>query len=278
MPVNSVSGYLHKMTASFEAPVRYSLVLSDHEICLNNHLNQLIRLNYIGGISCIQCGRQTNKSFQQGYCFPCMRRINECDNCMLHPERCHVESGECPLDDWAHQQCHAPHIVYLANSSGLKVGITRATNVPMRWIDQGAIAALPIAEVSNRRQAGLVEVMIKQYMNDKTNWRTMLKNEVEAIDLQAARDQVFEQIDTEFALLQAAYDPGAILLCEQGDLCELSYPVIEYPLKIVSHSLDKTPMVSGVLKGIKGQYLLLDTGVINIRKFGGYQVEVSFGS
>jgi hypothetical protein len=271
----TVCGTLRKMAVEQADPIQYALRLGEQKIPLNEYVGKQISLRFTGEIHCVQCGRQTKKSFQQGYCFPCMRRINECDNCMIHPERCHVEEGLCPVDDWAHTQCHAGHVVYLANSSGLKVGITRAENVPMRWIDQGAIQALPIVRVSNRRQAGLVEVLFKQVVNDKTNWRAMLKNTVEPMDLLAERDRLFEVLADPFAELQMKYESGVIACLDEQPI-EFYYPALQYPEKIVSQSFDKTPEVMGVLNGIKGQYLLLDSGVINMRKFGGYQVEVSF--
>jgi hypothetical protein len=51
--------------------------------------------------------------------------------------------------------------------------------------------------------------------------------------------------------------------------------VIKYPTKVVSLNFDKTPVISGVLEGIKGQYLLLDVGVLNIRKFSSYNLTLS---
>lgn len=270
-----LTGHLRKMRVEHQSPVHYYMRLDDQEVHLNPGLNQSISLRFLGEIACVQCGRITKKSFQQGYCFPCMRRINECGNCQIHPERCHYEQGTCPADDWAHTQCGAPHIIYLANSSGLKVGITRETNVPSRWIDQGAIAGLPICRVSNRYQAGRVEVALKAFVNDKTNWRAMLKNDVVEIDLLQAQADLMAQAKEMVATIQSDYPADQIELLVDEAVTAVSYPVMTYPQKITSLSLDKTPEVVGRLLGIKGQYLLLDVGVINIRKFGGYHVEVS---
>src|SRR3990167_4342770 len=156
------------MSVLHTQPIQYQLILDNEKIALNNFLNQKISIEFLGEIHCIQCGRKTKQSFQQGFCFPCMQKINECNNCMIHPERCLVEAGHCDPNDWAHQQCHQPHVVYLANSSGLKVGITREKNMLSRWIDQGAAQALPIIKTHNRYQAGLVEVMFKKLVADKT--------------------------------------------------------------------------------------------------------------
>ena len=270
----SLQPILRKMRVELDQPVHYWLRVGNDEILLNNHLGKKLALHFSGEIFCIQCARATQKSFQQGYCFPCMRRINECDNCMLHPERCHVEEGACPHDDWAHAQCYQSHIVYLANSSGLKVGITRHNHVPSRWIDQGAIAALPIVRVQNRRQAGRVEVAFKQFLNDKTNWRAMLKNEMTDVDLVVQRDRLFADAKQSFEVIQDDYAPGVIEVLTQESVVAIEYPVLTYPTKITSLSFDKTPTVSGILQGIKGQYLIFDCGVLNIRKFGGYVVQV----
>lgn len=267
-----MNGILRKMRSELTDPVSYWLRVGDNEIKLNDLLGKEITLEFNGEIYCIQCGRKTKKSFQQGHCFPCMRRINECDNCVLHPERCHVEEGTCPEGDWAHQQCYQQHIVYLANSSGLKVGITRHNHVPTRWIDQGARCALPIFKVANRRQAGLVEMAFKNHVNDKTNWRAMLKNDVPSIDLQQERARLLDAAAADLQQVLARYDSGVIEALTDQQVVTIDYPVLTYPTKVSSYSFDKTPRISGKLLGIKGQYLILDHGVLNLRKFGGYVV------
>ncbi len=270
-----MKGILQKMRVEHASPVRYFIRLGDDEFLLNDALNKKISIHFSGNIFCVQCGRKTNKSFQQGFCFPCCRRLQECDMCVIHPERCHVEKEGCPEDDWAHQQCHQQHVIYLANSSALKVGITRHNHVPSRWIDQGARQALPIFTASNRYQSGLVEVAMKQYVADKTNWRAMLKQDAEPIDLLAERKRLLKKAENDIAAVIARYSNNEIQPVDSNDIVDIEYPVMQYPEKIKSHSLDKTPVVEGVLQGIKGQYILLDGGVMNIRKFGGYDVEFS---
>ena len=174
--------FLKKMTVAQEQSVKYFLSNQKQKILLNDFLNTEITIQFLNHIQCIQCSRVIQKTFQQGYCFPCMQKINECNNCMIHPERCLVETGQCSHDDRAHQQCYQPHVVYLANSSGLKVGITRTSNMPSRWIDQGAVQALPIFQTENRYQAGIVEVALKKYVADKTNWRVMLREKAPFLD------------------------------------------------------------------------------------------------
>ncbi|SFV86656.1 hypothetical protein MNB_SUP05-SYMBIONT-4-1001 [hydrothermal vent metagenome] len=186
----------------------------------------------------------------------------------MKPETCHHHLGTCREPLWGLDNCFAPHIIYLANSSGIKVGITRKNNMPNRWIDQGAVQALPIIEVDTRLKSGQIEVALKDYVADKTNWRKMLKNEVEIVDLKAKRDELLSKIP------QLISDVEATVL--NDDTLKIDYPVIKYPEKVSSLNFDKTPEITGVLKGIKGQYLLLECGVLNIRKFGSYNLTIKY--
>jgi hypothetical protein len=185
----------------------------------------------------------------------------------MKPETCHHHLGTCREPEWGLANCFSPHIVYLANSSGIKVGITRKTNTPGRWIDQGAVCALPILEVKTRLDSGKIEMALKSYVADKTNWRTMLKNEVKDIDLVAAKNSLLAKIPSLVNELQARD--------LKGETINIRYPVLKYPTKIVSLNFDKTPLISGVLQGIKGQYLLLDGGVLNLRKFSSYHLIIN---
>lgn len=268
-----ITGNLRKMQSELAAPVEYSLRVGEELIPLNKALGKKIHIAFSGNIHCVQCGRKTSKSFQQGYCYPCMQRLNECGNCAIFPERCLVEEGKCPEDDWAHVQCHSGQIIYLANASSLKVGITRESHIPTRWIDQGAIQAIPIFKASNRYRSGLMEVALKAFVSDRTNWRAMLKNTVEPLDMLAERDRLLQEAEKKVA--EVLQDSGELILpIDDVPPVSIEYPVTEYPQKITSLSLDKQPEIEGVLLGIKGQYLILDHGVLNIRKFGGYEVGV----
>jgi hypothetical protein len=168
------------------------------------------------------------------------------------------------------------HYVYLANSSGLKVGITRGDQLPTRWIDQGAIQALPIFKVSQRYYSGLVEIIYKQQISDRTQWQRMLKGQVEVIDLLEHQQELYQQFyePIEQLVVERGLAEDAIVHLDNEAMVEIQYPVISYPTKVKSFNLDKQALVEGVLMGIKGQYLILDTGVINIRKFSAYQVEI----
>lgn len=269
------SGGLKKMRSTLTDPVDYFLPVGDAEIALNPLLEQPMQIEFSGNIFCINCGRKTKKSFNQGYCFPCVRKLARCDSCIVSPEKCHFHLGTCREPQWGEENCMIPHVVYLANSSGGKVGITRGTQIPTRWIDQGAVQALPIIGVQTRYQSGLVEVALKNHIADKTNWRAMLKGSPEAIDLVASKHELLAASETEIQLLQNEFGLHAIQVMEDQAVQEIAYPVVTYPEKITSLNLDKTPLVSGTLLGIKGQYLLLDTGVLNIRKFTAYDVTVT---
>jgi hypothetical protein len=269
------AGIMNKMigTLDDEGNVHYALPLSGELVPMNDFIGGAITLTHTGNQQCIACSRVVNKVFQQGYCYPCTQRLAQCDMCILKPEQCHYHLGTCREPEWGEAHCLQDHFVYLANSSALKVGITRALNIPGRWIDQGATQALPIARVKTRLLSGKVEVAAKAHMADKTNWRKMLQGAPEPIDLCAARDQLFESIDAELTGLIAEYGDGVELL-EDDMPTHIHFPVNEYPVKITSRNFEKTPEIEGVLHGIKGQYLILDSGVLNIRKFGGLEVRL----
>ena len=259
------------MFAEATSPVSYRLELGGQQVNLNEWLGRQVRIEFLQQIECIHCGRVTRKSFSQGYCYPCFNSLAQCDLCIMSPEKCHFYLGTCRQPDWGMSHCMRPHIIYLSNTSGVKIGITRETQLPTRWIDQGAIQAIPVLRVSKRYHAGLIEHAFRQYVSDRTNWRNMLKNEVEEIDLY----QVFKSY---WPQVKAQLDPELIADAEEiasaDGALKLDYPALSYPLKVNSFNLDKQPLVEGKLDAIKGQYLILDNGVINIRKYGGYLVSL----
>lgn len=266
-----VTGRLRKMPAEPASPVSYTLRVGDTPVPMNELIGRRVRLNFDGVIRCIHCDRTTKKSFSQGFCFPCFRKLAACDSCIMSPEKCHFHLGTCREPEWGETHCMVEHVVYLANSSGLKVGITRASQVPTRWIDQGAVDAIPMMRVGSRYLAGLVEVACKAHVADRTNWRAMLKGDVPELDLAQERQRLLGLIADDLAELRRQHGEDSLrAVDEQGQ--ELAYPVEVWPAKVKTHNLDKTPEVEGTLEGIKGQYLMLDTGVINIRKFTGYEV------
>lgn len=270
----NITGTLYKMRTAHKAPVQYEMVLGEAHIPLNSFLGKPLQLHYTGAIYCIHCGRKTSKSFNQGYCYPCFTRLAQCDTCIVKPELCHFAKGTCREPDWGETHCMQPHIVYLANSSGLKVGITRKSQIPTRWMDQGAAAALPILQVGSRYISGLVEVALAQFVPDKTNWQQLLKGQAAPIDLVKFRDLLVAHISPTLAELRERFGENSITLMTDSETQYFDYPILSYLNKITSLSFDKTRAVGGVLQGLKGQYLLFDSGVINMRKFGGYQIEL----
>ena len=265
-------GTLRKMRSRLSQPVEYQLRLGKEEISLNPLLEKKISLQYSGLINCTNCGRKTKKSFNSGYCYPCFQRLAECDSCIIHPEKCHFDQGTCRDPAWGERFCLQDHIVYLANSSGLKVGITRGTQVPTRWIDQGATQALAIIRVRTRLQSGEVEVMFKQFVADKTNWRDMLKGQATPLDMHAEAKRLIDKCQSDLKELEDKFGFFAISVLNGVDVVSIDYPVVSYPEKVTSLNFDKAPIVEGTLLGIKGQYLILDSGVINMRRFAGYEV------
>jgi hypothetical protein len=102
----------------------------------------------------------------------------------------------------------------------------------------------------------------------------MLKADAEPRDLAMIRDELAEVCSDEMAEIQQRFGSENIAYLPDEQRVDIQYPVEQYPEKVKSLNLDKTPSVEGVLLGIKGQYLLLDSGVINIRKYSGYKLDV----
>lgn len=268
-------GPVRKMKTRLAGQVHYTALLGDNQVELNQYLGRKLRLEFSGSINCVHCGRKTAKSFNQGYCYPCFKRLAQCDSCIVSPEKCHYAAGTCREPEWGEQHCMIDHIVYLANTSGLKVGITRGSQVPTRWMDQGATQALPIFRVDTRMHSGMVEMVFKRHMADKTNWQAMLRGDAQPCDLEQARLQLLATCAEEIADLQQQFGLQAISVLEAQQQTLISYPVLEYPAKVTSFNLDKSPSAGGTLLGIKGQYLIFDAGVINMRKYGGYDLSLS---
>lgn len=285
-----LQGICHKMRAGLtdisltdhqthKANVEYKFILDRSEFDLPFTLGQEVEIEWTGKIFCISCGTKTNKSFSQGHCFKCFKTKASCDMCIMKPETCHYHLGTCREDTFAHDVCFQPHIVYLANSSALKVGITRLGQMPTRWLDQGATQALPIMKVGSRRLSGQLEIMFGTQVADKTDWRKLLKGEAEPINLIEIKNQLIEEFSPKIQTIRDEFSQNlefteTIESLDNELPREFIYPVEQYPEKIKSHNLDKTPIIRGKLQGIKGQYLILDTGVINIRKYTGYEIKV----
>lgn len=254
--------------------VQYQLVVGNKLLPLNPLIGKPLTLTHTGNIFCCNCGKKTKKSYSQGHCFVCMQKLASCDICIMKPETCHFDQGTCREPEWAQSHCFVPHYVYLSNTSGIKVGITRHTQLLTRWIDQGATQGLPIFKVATRQISGLVEVELAKFINDKTQWQTMLKGHAENIDLNEKAAELIPLIEAKLHNISRQNDNYSIERLYES-IQSIHYPIEVFPKKINSHNFDKEAAVSGILQGIKGQYLIFDTGVINIRKFTAYEVRVT---
>lgn len=252
------------MATAFDAPVRYTLHLGESAVDMNALVGSEIQLSYNNQINCIVCGRATSKAFGQGFCYPCFQSAPENSECIIRPELCRGHEGIGRDVEWEKKHHVQPHVVYLAVASGIKVGVTRGDQVPTRWIDQGAWRAIELARVPYRKLAGDIEVALKDHIGDKTHWQKMLKNVLaEDIDMEEQKFTLGELLPLELQKY----------LSDDDEVWEINYPVIEFPTKVKSLKLDKAPLISGKLMGIKGQYLLFDEGrVINIRSHSGYHI------
>ena len=260
-------GNILKMRTEFASPVKYFLPMGNDEVFMNELLGKEIKLSFTGQINCISCGKMTKTSFGQGFCYNCLQTAPEASESVMRPELSKAHFGIARDLDWAKEHDLIDHFVYLAASSDLKVGVTRHHQMPTRWIDQGASSAVVLARTPNRHIAGVMEVWLKQFYTDKTNWREMLQNKQVPYNLQEERMKAKELLTKE---LQKYYE-------ETSEIITLNYPVIGYPVKINSLSFDKTPEISGKLSGIKGQYLIFEDGsVLNIRKHNGYYIRISY--
>lgn len=260
-----ITGTLHKMKTEWATPVKYYQVFEDEFVALNQLIGQELSINF-EGYECLSCGLH-KKIFRQGFCFDCYQKIPEAGDWIFRPElsKAHLDIEDRDLIYETKVQLQ-PHIVYLAQSGGLKVGVTRKTQVPTRWIDQGASAALVLLEVPNRYLAGITEVAIKEHLSDKTNWRLMLQNMDSHENLTEIRNSMKQYLPEE-ALI---YFDEAVT-----DSYQISYPVMTYPTKINSLNLEKTSSFKGRLIGIRGQYLMFENGIVfNVRNHEGFVVSL----
>lgn len=258
-------GTLSKMQTELNSPIEYYLVFENSFLNMNQLLGKNIEIAF-QGYQCLNCGKP-KKIFRQGFCYDCFMSSPAVGDWIMKPElsTAHLDIEDRDLEYEKRVQLQ-PHVVYLALSSEVKVGVTRKTQVPTRWIDQGAVQAIPIVEVPNRYLAGITEVALKNHFADKTNWQKMLKNEVPNMDLISERNKVFDWLPNEVK----------DYFQKEEKIIQLDFPVLHYPTKVTSLNLDKSPIYNGTLSGIKGQYLLFEDGtVFNVRTFEGYVVKMS---
>jgi hypothetical protein len=259
-------GTLEKMAAQWGKPVTYRLGEQENACAVHELVGTRLCLEFLHEIHCIVCGRKTKKAFGQGFCYPCFIKSPENAECIIRPELCRGHLGEGRDVEWEKAHHVQPHVVYLAQSSGIKVGVTRSSQVPTRWIDQGASAALVLAETPNRFLAGCLEVALKKNFTDKTDWRKMLVNAISAENLLEAKEKAYEHTPEELKPY----------LINGNDITYIEYPVVDFPTKPNSISLDKQEAIVGKLMGIKGQYWIWDNNrVWNLRNHSGYRVRLS---
>ncbi|MFN3201545.1 MAG: DUF2797 domain-containing protein [Bradymonadia bacterium] len=264
-PAARRTGPLLKMRAELDDTVRY-LMRFDDPLPIHEHVGQWVELTFSGKIECTSCGRSIKKTYGEGACYPCFQKESQFSPCIIRPELCRGHLGEGRDPDWEAAHHVQPHVVYLAWTGALKVGVTRATNVPTRWLDQGAGAAIKLAEVPYRQLAGEIEVALKAHLSDRTQWKRMLAAGAPDVELVAEKRKY------------AALVPDHLQqwITDDDEITRPNYPLPKPPLKPTRISLDKTAKVEGILTGIRGQYLVFEgERAINVRRHAGYIVTCS---
>ena len=261
-------GIIKKMKSTYLNPIRYELPIGSEFICINELIDKKVRFIFNDTIICILCGSKTKKSFAQGYCYPCFRNSPETSECILRPELCRAHLGESRDMEWSNWHCIAKHFVYMAYTGNLKVGVTRSSQIPTRWIDQGAVKAIKICQIPNRYLAGEIEVYLKQFYSDRTNWRKMLIGDFqEDIDFNLVNNEVKLKLEKKYA--------DFILYKEQWQ--DINFLPFIFQSSPQSLSFDKIKDFEGIVKSIKGQYIIFKNGnVLNIRKHSGYDIMIEY--
>ena len=256
---------LEKMSTKHEETIQYFLPKQTEQVCVNDFIGKEIQLHWTGVITCRTCAKKTKKSFGEGFCYSCFSNAAEASPCILHPELCEAHLGKGRDIEYELKNHLQPHYVYLAATDIVKVGVTRATQIPTRWIDQGANKAILLAEVPNRFLAGVIEVALKDFYADKINWQNMLCDmQDDSIDLIEEKWRVCDELPADLAQYWL----------ENDEIHTFNYPVNAYPTKVQSMTFDKETTISGKLVGIRGQYLYFDEQrVINLRRHTGYEIE-----
>lgn len=256
---------LQKMQTEYINPIIYTLSVNNSKLVINSLLGKKLKIEFLGQCNCIRCGAKTKKPIQ-GFCYNCFTSAPEADTCILHPEECKAHEGISRDLEWSKEHCLRPHYVYLAKTNKIKVGVTRESQIPTRWIDQGADSAIKLAKTPYRQLAGIIEVEMKEFFSDKTSWQQMLKNE-------SCDDNLITAKEKAISLLQEDLKK---FIVPDNKIWEIKYPHELRPQKIKSLSLEKTNIIEGELTGIKGQYLIFDNEfVFNVRSHSGYNVNIN---
>ena len=253
-------GVVKKMVTELSTPINYFIEFEDNFIHLNQFIDKLFKFECIG-YSCLSCSESQNL-YRQGFCKSCFFESPLTGDWIMRPElsKAHLNIADRDLDYEKKIQLQ-PHVVYLSNTGRIKVGVTRKSQIPYRWIDQGAHEAVELLQTPNRFLAGEAEVALKKYMSDKTNWRSMLKNERDSSNIKSSKDHAKNFIPSN--LLHYFVDASNVL--------SIDFPVLEYPDNPKSIKLNKDSFFSGILKGVKGQYLIFEKNqVLNYRAHEGH--------
>ncbi len=266
-----VVGNLTKMKGEYSGKtVQYNLTLGDSNIDMNSLIGKEVQITFLNKINCVVCGVEIRTTYAgRAMCKYCYETAPQAEECLFHPEKCKAHLGVARDMEWSNKQCLIPHVVYLSVSSGLKVGVTRHHQVPVRWIDQGAVKAIKLAETPNRHIAGVIEVFLKRYVADKTIWKKMLNSSPDDfdIDLHAEKGRVADLLP----------DGLKQYITEDDRVLDINYPLTSAPDNPKIFHLEKEKKITGVISGIKGQYLLFENGsVMNLNKYSGFMVEMEF--
>ena len=269
-----MEGNIRKMKSSVDSDgnVSYKLPLFENlepagEVDVNALIGSEISMRYDGVINCVVTGKRIRKAYGEGMSYDAFMTSPLSCPSIIKPELSRIHEGVALRDEaWEREHHLAPHYVYLSKTSGIKVGVTRHSQIPTRWVDQGAVEGVLIAETPYRQAAGLIEVALKDYIADKTNWRRMLKNELVDASILEKRDEIIDKIPAEMAEF----------IIKDGGLHNFSFPVEQYPEKVTSMKLDKVPIIEKRLVGVKGQYWIFDDNtVMNLRSHAGYRIAIN---
>jgi len=266
--MSNFQGQISKLSVELSSPINYVLPIGDEEILLNQYIGKNINIAFKGDIYCINCNKKIKKTFMQGYCYPCFLQSPQTSECIFKPHLCKAHLGESRDIEWSKKNCLTDTYVYLSLTSHLKVGVTKASHIPSRWIDQGAHYAIKFAKTPNRYLAGMIEVELSQHISDRTQWRKMIQGDYINTNLLNKKNELSNLLSQEMQEY----------ILNDDEITSLQYPEISKPEKIKSINLDKNPELNGELTGIKGQYLILDNqNVINVRKYTGYIFSINLG-
>ncbi|MBX7052369.1 MAG: DUF2797 domain-containing protein [Flavobacteriales bacterium] len=238
------------------------------EFLFNDLVGKPLSIHFTGEINCIETGKKIKKTFGEGLSYDAWLKSPAASPSVINPELSRIHEGIALRDfEWEQANHNVPHITYLSKTSGIKVGVTKASNKFSRWIDQGAVEGIVLAETPYRQLAGLIEVELKEHLADKTAWQSMLKNEI---------NTTASLLDVKNQMLNLLPEELVMFASEQDEISHIQYPVLQYPVKVKSLKLDTTPDFSDILTGIKGQYLIFKHGVVfNVRAHSGYQIKMT---